>query len=533
MALRGSKDSLGECLSWILPVAGSHETRRAADRSGSGTSPCLLIRLDYLLIVEQEFEYEPSDEEWAAFLEKTRYVRTFKTPGTGGGLVTLSESAVAAIARTRPLQPIFPALRNFNMVGLGTRKLFMSPTVKQFLWCFAAEDVQFDMARLCAEIAHAMPNIEVFTVKAPTFQPLQAQLAWLYEHLIHLQRISLPLYGLSFPVLQSLLSLERLEEVKFHKEWPCCAPYLLRGPVEEDWPRSYEGIPYRASKIRSLKVLCIGMPTLDQFLRLIRWGSPMLGSVTELTVRIAYPIVTGGMGRQVYELGTLLAIHAKNLQDLTLYLASRDGPVVDEEAGSLRVVELHDIQPLLSLPLLHSFGIHLDQVLCLNDSDMRIIASSLPNARTIILNPHPTILSPSLVTWRSLMWFAIYCPHILELGLYVDGAVEVEWYSKSSFSPSFRRLRLGRSSLPGRDDHLGQQLVASCLGDLLTLSTEVLCLCVEDILDVDVAIPDRDSDSEHPFWRIWCREMGVKWSEIALLVRAVMEERLLRSKEKI
>lgn len=409
----------------------------------------------------------------------------------------------------------------------------MSATVKHFLWWFDVEDVQPDMARVCAEIANAMPNIETFVFKGPCIQPLQEEIAWLCKRLVHLRRIVLPLYGLSFSVLRSLLSLERLKEVTFDKKWARCAPHISSAPPDTDWPFSFAVIPYTGSQIRSLDVLSIGLPRLETFIQLIRWGPAMLSTVTVLTVRIAYPTLTGGMEDHVRELGTMLALHAANLRDVTLYLASRDGAVVIDAVGSSKMVKIQDIRPFLSLPYLHSFAIHLDQVLCLDDSDMRIVASSLPHARTVVLNPHPTILSPSPITWKSLTWFAAYCPQIVELGLYVNATAEVEWCSKPCFPPSFRRLRLGRTSLPASGDNIGQQLVASCLGDLFSLSTEVKCLCVEDILDVDVAVSDRDYDSEYPFWRIWCNEMGSKWSEIALLARAVMEERLLTSEGSI
>lgn len=410
----------------------------------------------------------------------------------------------------------------------------MSATVKQFVWRFQVEDVHSDVERVCAEIASAMPNIEVFIFQGRCIRPLQERIAWLCKHMVHLRRIVLPLYGLSFPVLRSLLSLETLKEVVFDKEWSHCEPNTLPAPAEEDWPFSFADIPYTTSTIPSLNVLSMGFPMLQTFIQILRWGPAMFSNITRLTVRIAYPTLEEGiLGRQVREVGTLLAIHAGRLEDITLYLASRDGPAVIDGVASPKGVTFNDIQPFLHLPFLHSFGIHLDQVLCLDDSDIRSLASSMPHARSVVLNPHPTILSPSLITWRSLTWFAVYCPKIMELGLYVNGTAEVEWPSRPCLPPSFRRLRLGRTDLPTSEDNAGQQLVASCLGDILSPSTEVKCLCLEDILDVDVAIPDRDYEAPQPFWRSWCHEMGKNWSEIALLMRAVMEERLLSSEDRM
>lgn len=481
-----------------------------------------------LLSLRQTFIRDPSIEEWDVFLKKASHVRIFRDPTFGGGPSRLSDSAIAAIARSRPSTAgtIFPRLQTFYMTSLGTRRLFMSESVKHFVWRIEAAVVGGEMQRVCEEIVYAMPHIELLRIQVASVDLVQDSLAWMCRRLSSLHRIILPPYGLTSSLFEALSSLPSLVDIDFER-------FLQEQPVPFQQPSmagvrpfSLGGVIFPQSSFSSLIRLSIGLDSFIPLWEVLGLSVIKIFALQRLTVRI--PFRGDNVGAEVKRLLQLFGGGRSRLQALALHLAPRD---VDDlpQAATSRAITLSDIEPLKNLPMLQYFSLHAAKPLNMDDADMRSLAMMIPAIKVLRLNHHPSLSLAPHCTFSAISSFAQYCADLRDLAVYVNGEVDLRWRSRPAFGPKLHTLQLGRSWLPGSDDLCHRRQVASCIGDLIPTSVNVICLRVEDVLDSgDLGPVLREMPSTtNPVWRSWMLEFRSNWDDIWVLARTVACERAM------
>lgn len=475
----------------------------------------------------QDYCYDPTAAEWEAFLAKTAYTRVFRDHTFGGGGTRLSEAAVTRIARSRPYRTIFPNLRVFHMTSSGTRKILMSPSVVEFVWRVdtTAATASDEMTRLCTEVADAMPNIETLRIQAKDIEHVHDHLARLFQSLPRLRRLILPLYGLTATLFHALSSVHTLRSIDFEKS-PSVREQTTEHPSTSPIGAfSVASMTFPSPTFPSLTHLALAIPDFDSLHELLESSAiRVVTQLVRLVVRI--PFVEAIQGNKIYQFLQMLSVHASSLEELALYLA----PSRREDIELLRLsnpIGLCDIEPFTGIIRLTSFTIHLGKPLALSDMDMEELSLSLPNIKTLVLNPHPALDEASDATFASLTPFVRFCPQLRDLGLYLDGTADFTWRSDPAFQPSFRTLRLGRSRLPGADDPDKRHRLAMCIGDLIPRTATVICLYSNDVMDCADFSTRGVRHSKHPMCLYWYDVFRSDWMDIWMMAQAVADERAL------
>lgn len=76
------------------------------------------------------------------------------------------------------------------------------------------------------------------------------------------------------------------------------------------------------------------------------------------------------------------------------------------------------------------------------------MASGLPRAEVLVLNPHPAVMRTGKMSIEVLSAFAECCPRLTELGLFINGLLVCGNPSGPKFGPQLRNIGFGRSPLP-------------------------------------------------------------------------------------
>lgn len=493
--------------------------------------PCSIstLSLTFVVFLVKHFNYDPTPQEWRYFCEKTKYAQVFRDLSFGGSQTQLSPAAIASIARSRPLKPIFPSLRVFHMTSLGTRKLFMSPTVVEFAWRIDTAIITSEMTRICYEIVDEMPYLETIRIEGADIPHVELDLLWLFHHLHSLRRITLPLYALTSTLFHGLSSISTLVAIDFDR--------TLRDRVASADPPStayidtfsIASMSFPDNSFPSLTHLELGLPNIEALMDILEASVINLSSLERLVIRIPTPDL--GIGGKVNVLLEMLAACALSLTELGLYLApSRQEDL--EVTTMCSAVGLCDLEPVGKITYLDSFTIHLGTPLGFTNDDMEDLAVLLPNIKKLVLNPHPSLRTVPLATFASLSSFARWCPHLRELALCLNGKIDFSWRVQPPFGPDFKILRLGRTRLPGLSDRAHRQQVAMCVGDLLPRSAGVTCVCPDDVLDCADYELTESMMGKRTVWSFWNISFGLNWADIWMTVQAVAEERARPSGER-
>lgn len=482
------------------------------------------------LLICQDFLRDPSIQEWREFMEKTKYVWVFRDPTFGGGSTRLTNSAIGAIARSRPMKTIFPSLEVFHMTSLGTRRLFMAESAKEFIWRIEVAMVGAEMQRVCEEIVFAMPGIEVLKIQVDSLIGVETSLCWMCENLPNLGRVVLPLYGLSASLFQVLAPLSGLEDIDFERTVREQAITGHSSSMDAVNHFSLDKHSFPHPSFASLTRFSIALPGFPQLLEILQCPAVTLCILQRLTVRI--PSRAEDIVEEVNGLIRWLAVGCSSLGELSLYFSPQDRDVLTAIAHSRRV-RLSDLESLSGLSSLRSFAIHLARPIDMDDADMEKLAISLPNIISLSLNPHPSLAEEPSTTFAVLSSFARYCSQLRDLGLYLNGRVGFTWCSKPTFSSDFHVLRLGRSYLPDSEDVDCSHQIAGCIGDLVPASAIIHSLYIGDVMDsVGFAATISEIDNPH-IWQQFQMDFRASWADIAMLVKAVAHERAAVCSERV
>ena len=226
----------------------------------------------------------------------------------------------------------------------------------------------------------------------------------------------------------------------------------------------------------------------------------------------------------VRQLFTALVSHYPQLKDLYVdFIVGPDAPIVYPPPPLQSRPGIETLRPLLSSSSLTSFGFRWDYQLNLSQSDVEELASGWPRLESLLLNcqPIPEISGP-LLSMNALIPFARHCPHLHQLGLYLNANV-VPNRSPSPRSPirfkSLRTLSVGASSLSSVDStalFLSQLLPPGCRIESGVRWPDAFGLALDKVGIVD----DR---------RVKMAEWWVGWNDVGkvlpLATEARMEER--------
>lgn len=324
----------------------------------------------------------------------------------------------------------------------------------------------------------------------------------LVQGLVHLERISVPIYGLTPRLLTALSRLERI--VRVNLIHPARAEPGNRADVAHFVPVIDD------DAFPALRNLSFSAQVADgtRFLR----TSLFPAQLTELHFK---SIVTA-TSFALHELFAAVRDHCTSLVELSVdYIIAPDSPLSPPPPMQDRPT-IATFRPLFSARCLRRFELRWDYALNLGDGDMDELASQWPALESLQLNPEPVPeANITHLTLRALIPFARHCLHLRHLGLHIDARSP----PSPPDAPRFQRLEtlaVGLSAVSHPES------VTLFLSQLLPLGCAVRCgLRWPDAFDIAL---------EHARIPVCVRaEMSacwVRWNEVGKLLPITIKARL-------
>lgn len=462
------------------------------------------------------FLRKPNQGDWKSFSIIARRIRSFGFSCTcTSDYYTGSFSFnafLSVIAVTRPPGPVLPALR----------KLFFSwtpnpppnPLEQYFLPLFLHEGLQtlsldfdgfsalYTFSSQGEDIAAMAPFLEHLILNPVDdflLHKVEADLTSLLKQLSSLRTISLPPYSLTGGIIGTLSALGDLESIKLLKD--DIFPLPIHG-YTFDFTVTLHACAFPA--LRELS-LCAGLADVQQLLSHPHFPSEQL---TQLAVRAVFPETQ----HAIRDFFNALAEEAGFLTDLTVVLMSpteADGTIWSFQHCPIPFTCIHGVQKLQNLQRL---VIRHEDPLSITDDEIKLLAQSLPQIEVLhlICDPdpdHPT--TDSRLSLGALIPFAMHCPLLVELGLYLNASLSLSGLPK--FVPrrfhALQHLYAGTWTITPADRHA----VALFLSRILSHSTIVYDTGPGSIYD--------------EYYLEWEQDQMQSWSEVVTLLSVIMQAR--------
>ena len=331
----------------------------------------------------------------------------------------------------------------------------------------------------------------------------------LLQGLVHLQRVSVPIYGLTPRLLTALSRLKHVVTVNLIH--PARAEPGNRADVANFSPA------IGANAFPALRNLSFAAQVADgaQFLR----DSLFPAQLTQLHFKSTVTATP----HAIWTFFAAIRDSCTSLVELSVdYIIAPDSPLTSPPPPVQDRPSIVTFRPLFSARCLRIFELRWDYVLNLADGDMEEFASKWPSLESLQLNsePVPEPHGPSL-TLRALLPFARHCPNLRHLGLHVDArsVPSLNPFPYAQDVPRFRRLEtlaVGLSAVQKTEP------VTLFLSQLLPLGCTIRCgLRWPDAFDIAM---------EHALVPVSVRaEMSacwVRWNEVAKLLPIATKARL-------
>ncbi|KAI0750481.1 hypothetical protein C8Q74DRAFT_1374059 [Fomes fomentarius] len=330
----------------------------------------------------------------------------------------------------------------------------------------------------------------------------------LLQGLLHLQQISVPIYGLTPRLLTALSRLERIVTVNLIH--PARAEPGNRADVASFVPVIDD------DAFPALRNLSFSAQVADgtRFLR----SSLFPAQLTELHFK---SIVTA-TSFALRDLFAAVRDHCTSLVELSVdYIIAPDSPLSPPPRMQDRPT-IATFRPLFSARCLRRFELRWDYALNLGDGDMEELASRWPGLESLQLNPEPVPeANVTHLTLRALIPFARHCVNMRHLGLHIDARSPPHPHPHplSTDVPRFQRLETLAVGLSAVSHPESATLF---LSELLPLGCAVHCgLRWPDAFDIAL---------EHARIPVGVRaEMAacwVRWTEVGKLLPITTKARL-------
>lgn len=359
----------------------------------------------------------------------------------------LSPGALWDIRFTCPTANIFPRLRVITAGTSELEPLLMSNSVKVLFLMFNyhMSYTDFLSARrfrsVIDNIRGHMPDLRILKIACDKPIPnLDDELLSLLESASEIKHLQLSPQCFNASIAQTLSCFKYLRTVTMDTDdpigpWPCTIPSLCSadkrlGPnafpslhrlefspcnIEDAWGfLSQPDFPFRNLKILFIHTTTIPGPAHVQ--ALLEGFNSICTALTTLTLSFHEFEYRDG--------NNLLLTPRLNMQHLMPFVHSRT---------------------LTYFAFSHPYPIEM------TDHDASEIATHCQRFKSLLLNPHPVVTTPTSLTLKALKIFITRCPHLRELGLYLDASVYIPPAVPLHANvphPLPIDLNLGRSRLP-------------------------------------------------------------------------------------
>ena len=353
---------------------------------------------------------------------------------------------------------LFPNLKalNYKVSSHETHCFFfMQPSVK----CFTLE---------LANIADPDPLIDGI-VRMPNLTYLELishrndldGLADAIMELRSLRVISLPVYYLTWRMLEILADLSHLEEFKCSSPLP--ASFDPSKPVSQCFLPS--NLPFRRSAFPVLKKLTLATAIAPLLNHLVQQS--FLRRLSTLHLILTQPEPPS----QIQILLTALSQYMVTLKDFSLedldYLVSKIKGRTGASYANCRI-SFNNLEPILALRNLTSLRFRFKFPLAESwtNHEVEVLSVTLPNIETLALNENPYVVLPEshpTLTLDILRHFARNCLKLQHLGIYVSGRMGIT--TETGAFRALRTLDVGRSSVQDKAHiavFLAQVLMPMC-----------------------------------------------------------------------
>ncbi|OCH90754.1 hypothetical protein OBBRIDRAFT_819127 [Obba rivulosa] len=354
---------------------------------------------------------QPSD--WLRFQRYSRRVRRLthdQLSGKSRGKL-LSSNALEEIVRTCPYPEIIPNLQSFSWYSGGLDRqekslVFIHSKIKHLSLQLHASPELASYIHQVATRASRLEHLEFRLSEA--MQDTERDLIPLLPSFQALQRITLPIYGLTSGIFVALSRMRHLKTI------------ALSAPTES-------GNGDRSDVMTFSPTLA---PTSFPALRRISFSAQIAHATRLLSGAFApsslayiylHCLVVSDAD-EVQRLFEVVSQRCDGLVELSVDFIIGPGSPLRVPAPAMEArPDLRTFYPLFSAKRLARFEFRWDYPLSLTDEDMRMFALEWPALETLVLNPEPVLehARPTL-TLASLAVFASHCPRLRKLGLYLD-----------------------------------------------------------------------------------------------------------------
>lgn len=415
----------------------------------------------------QKFSRPISPKEWSIFLHNCHRVRCIRYYDD----TVWSDQSMLEIASTRPTDPIFPNLR---MLTLGTHP---KPHFTPYIMHHTVSGIDIEIE--CIEnfswtvphIVSRMPNITTLNLTSgKPMESVEHSLEGLLQYLPKLETLTLSLYCLLASAFSALSSHESVRVIKWRgadDDDICGSPFdfLHFAPVLEE------------HSFPALKELQFAATAADASTFI---SQPHFRSIdlTSLCVRTVF--LDDKTNDQIRALLTSISEVCTSLERLEIAaVATKLDEDISEEMNLLPPVTFSDIASLTRMRNLKVFIFHTLHPIKMTDENAEYLASCLPGIEELCLNVYPSFESPPTLTLHSLTPFAVHCPSLTRLGLYMKtdfphgsrSSLQLPCPSVRANSTSLQILDIGHAShfttdprdIPPICDFLFSVLPAGCV----------------------------------------------------------------------
>ncbi|KAG6879095.1 hypothetical protein C0992_005240 [Termitomyces sp. T32_za158] len=345
----------------------------------------------------------------------------------------LHHSVFDDVARSRTSLNILPNMHTLHWDGLLTLcVIFMHKDVKSFALRLPRENIaSSNLARAFEDIVTRMPKISLIDLRFEfSVRLIEEDVIRLLSDLPNLQRVILPRFCLTAKVAEAASRLSKLQTLEYQYHW--YQGQGDRGDIADFRPKLTEG------SFPSLFDLSMTITFADATNFLTIPFSPSNLTIMYLdSPATETPITLSAFLSTISEACPLL-------KSLTVASASHNDPELTSPLKKEDCVTIKTLRPVLKCPNLISFEIDHHYPLHLELSDMEEIATSWPGVETLLLNNQPAYLDNSNLTLRALLPFALHCPKLQMLGLFMN-ATTTDFPAADCASayqlPTFRSLR--------------------------------------------------------------------------------------------
>lgn len=366
---------------------------------------------------------------------------------------------------TRPLSALFPNLYILE-ISEGSKPQFGPIVMHHSITTLSIRGSisnnpptsSMNFTALSRHALERMPNLTTLHIDIATDDPIEKDLCALIQGLPHLRDITLS-PSLFYPSIINPLatrdSLRALSSLPYFIEW-VKAPSNFRASLQPGAFPALQSIEFGCSLAHALK-----------FFVTPHFPTPTL---TTISLHITPP--HHQIALHLQGLLSSLADLCCSLERLDLHMAEVDYPGMPmQEPESSPALTFADIRSVLRLSNLRTFTIRYIYPVEITDHEIEIFAASLPHLEELFLNAYPMFTPEPTLTLRAIISFAVHCPNLRQLALYLSTiAVDLSPSTNARFN-HLAQFCIGYSTVSGATKYVSQFLFPILPGSCKTLAS--------------------------------------------------------------